>query len=146
MLAREDMNSTWKCPRCKRSFRQVNQRHSCGTGDRALLLRNKPAVLVDLFQSLEKIVQSYEGVEVVTKDRYALFRTTRIFADLVFTRDALRLVIHLREEASSPLFFKVARSENGRVAHVAMLHDAAELEAVQPYLKKAYDFARSERD
>jgi len=146
MLAREDMNSTWKCPRCKRSFRQVNQRHSCGTGDRALLLRNKPAALVDLFQSLEKIVQSYEGVEIVTKDRYALFRTTRIFADLVFTRDALRLVIHLREEACSPLFFKVARSENGRVAHVAMLHDAAELEAVQPYLKKAYDFARSERD
>jgi len=144
MLASEDMNSTWKCPRCKRSFRQVNQRHSCGTGDRALLLRNKPAALVDLFQSLEKIVQSYEGVEVVTKDRYALFRTTRIFADLVFTRDALRLVLHLREEASSPLFFKVARSENGRVAHVAMLHDAAELEAVQPYLKTAYDFARRE--
>ena len=138
------MNSTWKCPRCKRSFRQVNQRHSCGTGDRALLLQNKPAALIELYQSLEEILKSYQGVEIVTKDRYALFRTTRIFADLVFTRDALRLVVHLEEEVSFPLFFKVGRGENDRVAHVAMLHDTAELAAVQPYLKKAYDFAQSE--
>jgi hypothetical protein len=48
------MKSTWKCPRCKRSFRQVNQRHSCGVGDRELLLRNKPAALIDLYQSTFK--------------------------------------------------------------------------------------------
>jgi predicted transport protein len=138
------MKSTWKCPRCKRSFRQVNQRHSCGVGDRKLLLRNKPAALIDLYQSLEKILKSYKGVEIVTKDRYALFRTTRIFADLVFMRDALRLVVHLEEEVSLPLFFKVVRGETGRVAHVAKLHNTAELAVVQPYLKKAYDFAQSE--
>lgn len=138
------MKSTWKRPRCKRSFRQVNQRHSCGVGDRELLLRNKPAALIDLYQSLEKILKSYKGVEIVTKDRYALFRTTRIFADLVFMRDALRLVVHLEEEVSLPLFFKVVRGETGRVAHVAKLHNTAELAVVQPYLKKAYDFAQSE--
>jgi predicted transport protein len=109
-----------------------------------LLLRNKPAALIDLYQSLEKILKSYKGVEIVTKDRYALFRTTRIFADLVFMRDALRLVVHLEEEVSLPLFFKVVRGETGRVAHVAKLHNTAELAVVQPYLKKAYDFAQSE--
>jgi hypothetical protein len=34
-------------------------------------------------------------VEVVTRNRYALFRTTRIFADLTVMRDALRVAIHL---------------------------------------------------
>jgi predicted transport protein len=138
------MNPTWKCPRCKRSFRQVNQRHSCGVGNRKLLLQNKPAALVDLYHSLEKTLRSYEGVEIVTRDRYALFRTTRIFADLVFMRDALRLAVHLKEEVSHPLFFKVGRGENDRVAHVAKIHDIAELAAIEPYLREAYNFAQSE--
>ena len=111
-----------------------------------MLLRNKPAGLVDLYRSLEKIVKSYKGVEIVTKDRYALFRTTRIFADLVLMRDAIRLAIHLEDEKSHPIFFKVGRGEHGRVTHVAKLHDGAELASVEPYLREAYDFAQSESD
>ncbi len=138
------MWTTWKCPSCKRSFRQVNQRHSCGVGSRESLLRNKAPFLVELYVSLEKVLKSYGSVEIVSKDRYALFRTTRIFADLVFTRDALRLAIHLKEERHHPLFFKVARGESSRVGHVAKLHDAAELSAIEPYLKEAYLEARNE--
>jgi hypothetical protein len=140
------MSSIWKCPRCKRPFRQANQRHSCGVGSREALLRNKPAALVALYAVLEKTLSSYPGVEIVTKDRYALFRTTRIFADLVFMRDALRLAIHLKREISHSLFFKVVRGDSGRVAHVAKLHDAAELRAIEAYVKEAYDVARDESD
>ncbi len=136
--------SIWKCPRCRRSFRQVNQRHACGTGDRSSLLRNKPPALANLYLSLEKSLKSYGGVEVVTRDRYALFRTTRIFADLVFMRDALRLAVHLDRERPHPLFFKAARGDNGRVTHVAKVRDAAELAALKPFLREAYDFARGE--
>jgi hypothetical protein len=97
-----------------------------------------------LYDSLEKTLESLEGVEIVTRDRYALFRTTRIFADLVFMRDALRLAIHLNRRVSSPLFFKVGRGSNGRVTHVAKLHDAAELRAVEPYLVEAYHLTQRE--
>ena len=138
------MTPSWKCPRCGRRFRQVNQRHSCGVGSRQELLKGKPESLVALYRSLEKTLRSYRGVEIVTKDRYALFSTTRIFADLVFMRDALRLAIHMDLEARHPLFFKVGMGDNGRVGHVAKLHDAAELEAVMPFLKEAYELARSE--
>src|SRR5262245_20370569 len=73
-----------------------------GVGSRDGLLRGKPGLLTELYRSLEKALHGYGGVEVVAKDRYALFRTTRIFADLVFTRDSLRLAILLDREASDP--------------------------------------------
>jgi hypothetical protein len=40
-------------------------------------------------------MKGFGRAEVVTRNRYALFRTTRIFADLTVMRDALRVVIHL---------------------------------------------------
>jgi hypothetical protein len=133
----------WKCPRCKRAFRQVNQRHSCGVGDRATLLSGKSAGLVELYRVIEREVSGYPGVEIVSKDRYALFRTTRIFADLVFMKDALRLALQLERVVVDPLFFKTVHDRK-RVAHVAKLCTAAEVAAVLPYLKEAYELARGE--
>jgi predicted transport protein len=139
------MPPLWKCPRCKRSFRQINQRHSCGRGSRTLLLRGKPEGLVDLYNSLEKTLKAYGGVEIVARDRYALFRTSRIFADLVFMRDTLRLTIHLKHEVSSPIFFKVVRSNDKRVSHVARLQNASDVRTIEPYLKEAYHFSQTDR-
>jgi ABC-type uncharacterized transport system ATPase subunit len=90
-------------------------------------------------------LKTLEGVEIVARGRYALFRTTRIFADLVFMSDALRLAIVLDREVRNPLFFKIQRMSAHRVGHVAKLRIAADLRAVSPYLKDAYRFARSER-
>jgi pimeloyl-ACP methyl ester carboxylesterase len=39
---------TWKCPQCHRTFRQVNQRHACGIGDPATLLKDRPPELAAL--------------------------------------------------------------------------------------------------
>ena len=113
-------------------------------GSREGLLRKKPAALVTLYRAIEVALAGYEDVEIVAKDRYALFRTTRIFADLVFMRDALRLAVHVKRAVSDPLFFKVVAGRNGQVTHVAKIRDAAELDAVMPYLKEAYEVARGE--
>src|SRR5258708_7093810 len=98
---------SWACPRCKRTFRQVNQRHACGVGSAATLLKGRPPALTDLYRKLETTVKSFGGVEVVTRNRYALFRTTRIFADLTVMRDALRVVIHLARKVRAPYFIKI---------------------------------------
>ncbi len=82
-------------------------------------------------------------MEVVTGDRYALFRTTRIFADLTVMRDALRVVIHLGRTVRKPFFIKVGQS-NKRVSHVALVRSASELRAVTPFLREAFDLAVSE--
>jgi hypothetical protein len=134
---------TWTCPTCHRTFRQPHQRHACGTGDRARIVAGRPRPLVALYGKLERAVRSFGQVEIVTRDRYALFRTTRIFADAVMMRDALRLAIHLDQRVKSPRFFKVAGSGR-RVSHVALLREEADLEAMRPFLKQAFELASSE--
>jgi predicted transport protein len=138
------MPPIWKCPRCKRKFRRTNQRHACGVGDRQALLQNKSAALVELYSRLEATVCRLGTVEIVTRDRYVLFRTTRIFADMTFMRDALRLVVHLGREVRAPYFIKVQRGTDGRVAHVTKVHSTKELHVVTPFLREAYRLARSE--
>lgn len=135
------MTSLWACPTCGRRFRRVRQRHACGLGSREGLLRDRPADLVRLYGSLEEAVRSFGEVEIVTRERYALFRTTRIFADLTVMRDAIRLVVHLDREVRDPCFFKVGRASSRLVSHVALLRSAAELRAVLPYLEEAYRLA-----
>ena len=138
------MTAVWTCPKCHRAFRRVHQRHACGLGNRAALLRGRPDSLVSLYGSLEDTIRSFGEVEIVTRERYALFRTTRIFADLTVMRDAVRLVVHLDREVPAPCFFKVGRGSPNRVAHVTLLRSAAELHAVRPYLEEAYRLATSE--
>lgn len=79
-------------------------------------------------------------MEVVTRNRYALFRTTRIFADLTVMRDALRVVIHLDRKAAAPYFIKIGQG-NKRVSHVALVRTEEELRTILPFLREAFDLA-----
>lgn len=134
---------TWTCSRCDRTFRQVNQRHACGVGNPSGLLKNRPPALVDLYGKLEAIVRKCGDVEIVTRDRYALFRTTRIFTDLTVMQDALRVVIHLDREVRAPYFIKIKRDKK-RVSHVAKIRTPAELRVITPLLREAYTLAAGE--
>lgn len=134
----------WVCARCARTFRQVNQRHACGVGSTATLLNGRPPALAGLYGKLETAVKSFGEVEIVSRERYALFRTTRIFADLTVMRDALRVVVHLGRKVSAPFFIKVVRSGK-RVSHVTLVRTAADLRKVLPLLREAFDLAVSEK-
>ena len=136
------MATTWVCPKCKRRFKRPNQRHACGTGDRAAVLRNRPPEIVELYAALETFVKSLGPVEFVTRDRYVLLRSHRIFADLVIMPGALRLAVHLSREAKNRLFFKIG-SDRKHVTHVAKLHTMDDLETMKPFLREAYQFSIS---
>jgi predicted transport protein len=134
------MTASWTCPECGRRFTRPNQRHACGTGDRAKVLRNRPAELVELYGKMEKFVKSLGTVEFVTRDRYVLLRTRRIFADLNIMTDALRIAIHLPEKMEHRLFIKVG-GDRKQVTHVAKMRTGSDLEAMKPFLRKAYEFS-----
>ena len=134
---------SWACPRCGRTFRQAHQRHACGVGSSATLLKGRPPALADLYGKLEATVRQFGAVEVVTRDRYALFRTTRIFADLTVTRDALRMVVHLGRKVRAPYFIKSGPSGK-RISHVVLIRTAEELRRVVPFLREAFELALSE--
>lgn len=110
------------------------------------IVAGRPAPLVDLYRTFERTVTAWGGVEVVARNRYALFRTTRIFTDLVFMTDALRLAIHLPRRVDDPMFFKIGVASGRKVSHVTRVTTAAQLRAALRYVKEAYDMAQGERD
>ena len=132
------MTNTWTCPKCNRMFAQKNQRHACGTGDRADVLRNRSPEVVKLYAALEKFAKSLGPVEFVTREQYVLFRSNRIFADAVIMSDALRLAIHLPRKAEHKLFMKIV-SDRKHTTHVAKLRGIEELESLKPFLREAYE-------
>ena len=136
------MTNTWTCPKCNRTFTQKNQRHACGTGDRADILRNRPPEIVKLYAAFEMFAKSLGPVELVTRERYVLFRSNRIFADAVIMSDALRLAIHLPRKVEHTLFIKVV-SDRKRLTHVAKLSTIEELEFLKSFLREAYEHSLS---
>lgn len=129
---------SWSCPKCHRVFTQVNQRHACGTGSREEVLRDRPAGLVHLFESIEAYARTLGPVEIVTRQRYALFRSVRIFADLTVMTSCIRLVIHLRRRVADPVFSKIVTGEQMAVSHVVKLTTSGEWEVVKSYFEEAY--------
>jgi predicted transport protein len=81
-------------------------------------------------------------VEFVTRERYVLLRSNRIFADVVIMSDGLRLAIHLSRKADHELFTKVG-ADRKQVTHVTKLHDMEELQAMKPFLREAYEHSIS---
>jgi hypothetical protein len=134
---------TWKCPQCHRTFRRVNQRHACGVGNPATLLKDRPPELAALYRKLEATINGFGVVEVVARNRYALFRTTRIFTDLTVMRDSLRVVIHLGRKVSAPYFVKIAEGDK-RVSHVALVRTDEDLRTIKPFLREAFNLATGE--
>jgi len=141
MPAKSDL---WACPRCQRKFARINQRHACGTGDRSEVLRNRSPELVELYSLIEAFAVSLGNVEVVARNRYVLFRTSRIFADLVIMVGSIRLAIHLPRRATLPLFSKVV-ADRRHVTHVAQITRAAEFAELIPFVREAHVYSLADR-
>jgi hypothetical protein len=102
------------------------------------LLRDKPPPLAKLYAALDRDLAKWGPQDTLYRKRYALFRTSRGFADLVFMRDGLRLALYLDRQDAAPCFFKVGRASANRVIHVALLRTITDWRRVRPYLKEAY--------
>ena len=129
---------SWRCPQCHRVFTHINQRHACGTGSREEVLRNRPAELVQIYELIEACAKALGPIEIVTRQRYALFRSVRIFADLTMMTSCVRLVIHLRRRVSDPAFCKIVMGDKMAVSHVAKLTTPHEWNAVRSYFEEAH--------
>ena len=120
----------------------MNQRHACGTGDGGDVLRGRPPELVATFRALERFVKTLGEIELVARERYVLFRSRRIFADVVIMSEAVRLAIHLPRKVEHEMFEKVA-ADRRHVTHVVKLREAEQVDAVKGFLKEAYEFSIS---
>ncbi len=132
----------WQCPNCGREFTRKNQRHACGTGNRDEVIRNRSRSVTEIYRALEKFVSELGKVEIVARDRYVLFRSTRIFTDLSIMKDVVRIAIHLGREVKNPGFIKIV-DDGKKVTHVIKIGRLDELEEIKPLIKEAYEFSLS---
>ncbi|WP_232848426.1 DUF5655 domain-containing protein [Bowmanella yangjiangensis] len=132
----------WQCPACDREFTRINQRHTCGTGSRDEVIRNRPQSVVEVYHAIEAFAKQLGKIEIVARDRYVLFRSSRIFVDLSIMKVAVRVAIHLGRTVENPLFIKVVDDGN-QVTHVAKISNLDELKHIQPLIEEAYRFSVS---
>ena len=130
----------WQCPQCQREFNRKNQRHVCGTGDSADVLRGRPPALIEVYQAIESVIKQLGDVETVARERYVLFRSRRIFTDLSIMKDAVRVAIHLGRKVDNPMFIKVV-DDGKQVTHVAKITNPADVSQLIPLFKEAYTFS-----
>jgi len=112
----------------------------CGIGRRTDVLRGRPDLLVALYSSLESYAKTFGSVEFVARNRYVLLRSSRIFADLVIMKEAIRVAIHLNRRVKDPIFFKIG-TDGRHITHVAKLRNESELPALKGYLREAYELS-----
>lgn len=129
---------SWICPKCRRAFARAQQKHICSAGTRAAVLKNRREQVVELFAALEQHVKTFGPVEFIAREKYIILRGRHIFADVMLLADGLLIAIHLPKLARHPLFKKII-AEGKWVAHTAKVRTASELEALQPYLRAAWD-------
>ena len=127
----------WACPSCARTFTRANQRHACGTTDGKDVLRDRPASVVAAYGALETFARTLGPIEIVTRERYVLFRSARVFTDVVVMTDAIRIAIHLRRRIDDARFSKIV-ADRGMVTHVTKLARANEVAAIESYVAEAY--------
>ena len=104
------------------------------------MLRERPDELVLLYNAVEAFARSLGPIEIVARERYVLFRSVRIFTELVIMKDAVRIAIHLSRRVDDPLFFKIVADEK-KTTHVAKLVSPTDLETVKPLVAEAYAFS-----
>lgn len=134
--------SLWQCPTCNREFSRQNQRHACDVGNSAEVIRDRPQSVVEVYQAITDFVNKFGKVETIAKDRYVLFRSVRIFADLSIMKDVVRVAIHVGRRIDNPIFIKVV--DDGRqFTHVVKIGNLHELTQIEALLLEAYEFSLS---
>lgn len=132
----------WTCPKCRRKFARKQQRHTCGAGTRADVLKDRREEVVGLFAALERQAKNFGPVEFIARERYIILRGKHIFTDVVILGDALQLVIHLPRLVRHPLFKKIV-ADRKWVSHTAKVRSLEELAQLEPFLRAAFEYAES---
>ncbi|WP_323847167.1 DUF5655 domain-containing protein [Microbulbifer magnicolonia] len=132
----------WLCPKCDREFTRKNQGHVCGTGNRDDVIQGRPQSVVEVYSAIEEFINKLGKVEIFARDRYVLFRSSRIFVDLSIMKDVVRVAIHVGRTVKNPIFVKVV-DDGKQVTHVAKIGNLGELREIEPLIKEAYEFSLS---
>lgn len=107
----------WTCPSCGRSFKQINQMHSCEVFDLERHLVGKSSAIVGLYHLLAGAMRGMESVETVPMKSTILFRVNTVFASVAVRRQWLDVYFTLASRQASERIRFVERASATRFVH-----------------------------
>lgn len=112
----------WTCPKCKRSFRNANQNHSCTLVLKEDLFAKRPAFLKRLYDEIVFVVKKLGQYreETVLPD-VIFFKTRSTFLAVKVKKDHLEVEFFLDHHEDDPSIAKWLQTSKCRVAHVVKI-------------------------
>lgn len=112
----------WTCPKCKRSFRNANQNHSCILISKEDLFAKRPAVLKKLYDKIVSAVKKLgECREETVLPDVIFFKTRSTFLGVKLKKDHLEVEFFLDHHEENPSIAKWLQTSKHRFAHVVKI-------------------------
>ena len=117
----------WTCPECGKSFRNTNQWHSCYIIDIEIHLRNKSAIIKDLYHRLESIINKFGTIEINPIKTAIQFRSGATFLTVRIRPQFLELEFQLDREVDLFPVHKKVKISGKRTLHFVYIQDPADV-------------------
>jgi hypothetical protein len=118
----------WTCPRCRRTFANRNQTHTCGRQALDDHFRNKPAEVRALFDAFLEALSAIGPVEVLPEKTRIAFHVRMSFAQVTPRRRWLDGHLVMARRLASPRFRSVQTFGPRSHMHVFRLTSPAEID------------------
>jgi hypothetical protein len=134
----------WQCPTCRRRFANKDQSHFCSNVTLASHFKGKPPQTRQLFRAFLAAIRTNGPVKVLPEKTRIAFQIRMSFAALTPRRAYLRGHLVLAARQPAPCFHKIETLSPRNHVHHFVLRDQAQLEALAPFITKAYHVGRQD--
>ncbi len=133
------MKPLWTCPRCRRTFANRNQTHSCGSIAEldAHFARRDPIVRA-IFDALVARVRQCGPVTILPEKTRIAFHVRMSFLAVWTRRDHLAGHFVLARRVDDPRFVKIETFSPRNHTHVFRLRTVEEVDNYAPFIEEAY--------
>jgi hypothetical protein len=118
----------WTCPKCNRSFRKINQGHSCVIIDIASHFIGKKPELFLVYEKIYNEFKNLEDVSVSAAMGAILFNANGTFLALKVRKNRVDMEFFLPEKQDVFPVYKVVRASKNRMVHFVRVENTAEVD------------------
>lgn len=112
----------WTCPKCKRSFRNTNQSHSCVPVSKKDFVTGAPVTLKKLYEKIiDEVKQLGSYREEVVTPGVIYFKTKSSFLAVKVKKTCLEVEFFLDHQEDDPSIAKWLQSSKHRFAHTVKI-------------------------
>ena len=134
----------WTCATCGRSFKNINQQHTCKLISKDDLFAKRPAHLKKLYQQVKAVVKTFGDFreETVPPD-VIFFKSKSTFMAVKVKKDHLDIEFFLDHLTDAPPVSKYLQTSKHRVAHIVPIDEGKDISSqLKKWMKASYDLIR----